>query len=770
MNDSVNTAVNWQTAGPAWVWVLAAGAVLTAIALSYRREARAFPADRCTLLAALRCLAALMLVTMLAGPALQRRRLGQPRLVVLVDRSTSMATGDVPLDSAAPSESPGFDGSSGGPLSSRAAAAGQWLAGGSPARWRQLQQDYDVQVIGFDESAQPLTLEEVIDQPLANKEETLRGTRLGDVVADSLAAGASPPAAIVILSDGIVTAGVPLATAGARARALGVPLFAVAIGSERPRPDIAVDGVLVEPIVFPGDRVPVEARIRAREYAGRTVDVALQIDGETAATTTVELRPDGQSAAVRLTWRPTAAGLVNAAVLVSPLADEANAANNRAAFSIRVRSEPIRVLLAAAAPSFEFRALKSLLERDPAIRLSAFLQEADAEFAEVDEAAVRDFPATAADFTELDVAILGDLDPDLLPPGGWDPLRAFVTEQGGGMAVIAGPQYMPFAYRSVPPMQTLLPIATDSINPLRVRSSDAGAWRIRPTAAGQAQILFQLGDSPAATAAIWEALPPVYWLLAPVELKPGAEVLAAAEPVPSEDDATRPAARSQPAIVRHFVGAGEVLMHLTDETWRWRYRNDDRFFLRYWGQAVRRLARGRLGRGQVQLTTDRADYEAGEPVVLRAVVPGAGQGGAVAATAVVSGETTGVRRVSLAPRPERPQVLESVLAGLSPDRYTARLADDVAVVPVQFTIERPPDELTRLAVDWAALAQAARLTGGQAVRWEHADELTALLPPPMPAVVERLPPEPLWNRPWAIGGLVALLSVEWFIRRRSGMA
>ena len=62
------------------------------------------------------------------------------------------------------------------------------------------------------------------------------------------------------------------------------------------------------------------------------------------------------------------------------------------------------------------------------------------------------------------------------------------------------------------------------------------------------------------------------------------------------------------------------MMHLTDESWRMRYRTDDHIFARYWGQAVRRLARGKLvdRTSGLWLKTDAQVYQLGTAVHVRA--------------------------------------------------------------------------------------------------------------------------------------------------------
>src|SRR5205085_11047406 len=75
-----------------------------------------------------------------------------------------------------------------------------------------------------------------------------------------------------------------------------------------------------------------------------------------------------------------------------------------------------------------------------------------------------------------------------------------------------------------------------------------------------------------------------------------------------------------PLVVQHFVGAGRALFFGFDETWRWRWREDELRFNQFWIQTVRYLARSRLGR--VELRLDRqTPYQRGEPVTITVRFP-----------------------------------------------------------------------------------------------------------------------------------------------------
>src|SRR4029077_13626323 len=68
-----------------------------------------------------------------------------------------------------------------------------------------------------------------------------------------------------------------------------------------------------------------------------------------------------------------------------------------------------------------------------------------------------------------------------------------------------------------------------------------------------------------------------------------------------------------PLLVQQFVGAGRSMFFGLDETWRWRFREDELRFNQFWIQTVRYLARSRLGR--IDLRVERqTPYRRGEPI------------------------------------------------------------------------------------------------------------------------------------------------------------
>jgi hypothetical protein len=762
--DRLLTEVRWN-----WDWSPAAtvlvviGAAAWVIAV-YMKEQPFVSRWKRAGLALLRMTAVAIALAMLAQPTIERRRVAVPQVAVLVDDSRSMDTRDV-----AAGDLPDARGAT--DKVTRREAWENLLTGGERSLLEELRSRYELQTVRFSGEARVVDVSPSVGEANgANADAASRGaTHVGDAVDFALHGLTGPrPAAIVLLSDGVSTGGRPLAEAAARAATLGVPVYAVAIGSDRPRPDVTIEDVVVEEVVFPGDRLQVEVAVRSVGFAGREVQATLSRtdNGVTLAKTRLTLSADGAMQTVRLALRPTEPGPMPLAVVIDDQPDEDDVANNRAELTVDVRNTPVRVLLVDSRPTFEYRALKSLLERDPAIDLRIWLQDADPEYASVDEAALRGFPATEAELLEYDVVLLGDADAQLLPQQTWDLLEKFVSSHGGGLCVIAGQQYMPRAYGDVRAMRTLLPIDLAAGPSPSASAATTDAMKVTPTPLGLQDASLQLGETLDESAQIWRELPPVFWMLQPTRPKPGAQVLAVATAERRDAD------EGPPVILRHYVGAGEVLMHATDETWGWRWRNDDRYFARYWGQAFRRLARGRALRGAGSLSTNRTEYGMGDPVTIRLRQGAAAAQAGDEATVELSGASTPTGERRLSRRGSIGHVFETTLHDLPADRYIVRAAPGTgggAPLSAEFVVASPPGELANLVVNSAGLRGAAEATGGRYYTTKTVGRLLDELPRPEPIAVERLPEEPLWNSPWMLTALCAALGIEWLVRRRSGM-
>ena len=111
----------------------------------------------------------------------------------------------------------------------------------------------------------------------------------------------------------------------------------------------------------------------------------------------------------------------------------------------------------------------------------------------------------------------------------------------------------------------------------------APSFRLELAPEGSLHEATRLQDEPGRNQNTWRSLPPFYWSAAVKETAPAATVLV--------NNAAPGEKGKMPLIAEHFAGQGKVLFVGTDETWRWRQNVGDRFFYRFWGQAVRAVAR-----------------------------------------------------------------------------------------------------------------------------------------------------------------------------------
>ncbi len=765
---------NWPW--PSWITLLAAVLAAIFVVGIYLREGRRASRRYRLVLAAVRLSLAALVLLMLAQVTLMLKRTGLPYVALLVDDSQSMTIADryedkiqKILEGRLKKTAP------------RDAEISRWdllrtlLCERDAAMLKGLSGQYKLRVYfltGVRLSRRP-DVDGVVEEikSLKPRGETSRiGAAVRDILDDLRGA---MPAGIVILSDGINTEGPSLADAAAYSQRRGVPLFCIGLGSSRPLRDLSLSDLLVDNVVFVDDVVNFECKISATGFQGTKAMVVLREKGKSdvLAKTEVTLGPDEQSQAVRLVYRPAQVGQFEYVVEVEPQEGELQTENNRQSRTIQVRKEKLRVLLAQAGPSFEFRYLRNVLERDDTIELHTVLQDSDLEHADQDKAALRMFPERREDLFAYDVIILGDLNPALLSASAMQSLAAFVDQpgKGGALMLLAGPKYMPLAYRDTP-LARLMPVDPGGVRLPDPNQPITEGFKLKPTELGLAAPAMQLGDSPAETQAIWQNLPDLYWYAEAQDLKPGARVLAE-HPTRTTRDG-----RLLPLFVMQYVGAGKVLFHATDETWRWRWRVGDVYFARYWIQTIRYLSRSRLaeGGGNVTLSTDRRQYAQGESVQLRArfaderLAPVEDNG----VTVMVEQPGQQTQRLELHRSSMGRGTFEGQFNRPLPGSYHAWIAApgiEGRAPAVDFVVSPPQGEFAQVRMDEAALGEAAKQTGGRYYDFQAAGKLLRDLPPGRQVPVETLPPIPLWNKwPLVLLFLVLLIS-EWLLRKRGGM-
>ncbi len=779
--NAAGEGTSW-TLEHSWAWapwvtlVFSVLAVLFVIAIYWLEKG---PAARWTrgCLALLRCATIGLVMLMLAEWILGLHRTGLPYVVVLVDDSASMNTVDRIDDEKfraalqARLKLAGFNDAT------RLNVAKTLLIENDAELLRQIADNYKLRVYFVSDTARAQSSDTTtLQTELRALEATGQASRLGQGLRNVLNdLRGTPPAAIIFLTDGVTTEGETLSEAAGYARRKGVPLFAIGLGSESAPRDLELADLLVDEVVFADDIINFEFTLFGSGLAGRSVDVTLKekSSDKPLAKRTVNIGADGQPQKLRLPYRTEKVGEYEFTIEVDKLPEETRHDNNRLAQVVSVRDEPIKVLLVQEYPNYEFRYLKELLGRDKTIRLHYLQQDADVDFVERTKQGERmslsTFPVRREELFEYDVILFGDVNPALLSASALQNVTDFVKEKGGGIIFVAGPEHMPLAYRNTP-LAEIIPIDLTTATVPDGRTPLVEGFRVEPTDAGLAKPQMQLGDSLAETGEIWQQrLDKLYWLLEIGRLKPVAQSLAEHPHRVSADG------RKLPIFIYAISGAGKVLFHATDDTWRWRARVGDVYFGRYWIQAIRYLGRSKLlGKDKsARLFTDRTKYSRGEPVRVQVRFIDERQAPADERGVTVMFERTGQsrRQVTLARSTQNRSLYEGQITKLTEGTYHAWIVDPaVAGEPAtDFQVLPPAGETARSQMDAVELARAAAESKGKFYRLNTVSRLLDDLPSGNPVPIESLPSMSLWNR-WPVLLLFLVLLIgEWLLRKRVGM-
>lgn len=588
-------------------------------------------------------------------------------------------------------------------------------------------------------------------------------------------------AAVIIAGDGRCTTETDVTALAELAGARRVPILAVRIGSPAPVRDLRVGPLRAEESVFAGDLLAVEARVEAVGL-DRAMPVTVQLvderSGLVAASETVALGPaeggDGAAAAaaVELRTKPTRPGLARYRVETPALPDEISTENNADLIEVMVLEEKLSVLYVEGYPRFEYRYLKNALVREPSMRVSVLLLEADDQFVQEGTEPIRRFPETPEELNRYDVVLFGDVDPlaGWLSPSQLRMLLDFVGNTGGGFGVIAGERYAPRRFRGTP-LEKLLPVRLDPDASRDVAFITSEGFNAQLTPDGESSRVLRFASDLEESRRLFKALPPLYWYAPSLGPRPGATVLV-------EHPSARAAAGLAPLVVLGRYGAGKIFYQATDDTWRWRRHTGEFLHDTYWVRITRELMRPRgVGRDKrLVIRTDQRDYAYGERVEIEVEVLDSellSELGDELSLVLADSDETAVMRTPLARVGDAVTLFEGSCVpprigsfALSVENVAPRPGDKPAAARIRVSPTDP--ESAQLEADHAILERLTQATGGRMVELNELTEVFASIPDRSVRIPDDVA-EPLWDSRliWLVFGL--MITGEWVLRKAMGM-
>ena len=744
------------------VALLVAGAVL-AIALSALSLADERPA-RGGFLLLLRTAGILACLLVALEPALELRQVTRlpNRVAVLVDASRSMEVR--PPD--------------GGPSRAERAAALVERAAPLFDGWRH--DGHEVDLLGFGETVAPANPTSLRAPPTAD------ATRIGEALGDVRARYAGRDlGAVVLISDGIDTGRIgegPVdAATRATVEALGVPIHTVGMGEKSLR-DLSVAAVLADDFAFVRTPVSIEAVIRQTGLPDRQVEVTLERDGRPVATRGVTLRGDRSEEKIAFDWLPDHPGNFVFRISTPVLAGEALASNNQQSFTLKVIRDRVRVLHLSGRPSWDERFLRAMLRRDPNVDLVSFFilrTEFDDQPMNHNELSLIPFP-TFEIFEEqlrsFDLVIFQNFN---YAPYGVEPflpnLRDYV-DGGGALAMVGGDLSFASGGYGATVLRDVLPVELPVAPPTPTGAPDADlttdAFRPKLTTEGRTHPVTSLLLDPHENELRWARLPPLEGINRVPRARAGTATLLVHPSHKGSDG--RPA----PVLVAGEVGKGRTLALLTDTGWHWGFvaagdGDDGRAFQRFWENAIRWLVRD-PALTLLRIELDRLEYRRNQPVGVRVRAMHADYSPApnvevtLEVTAADAGGDPPVLRTLHATTDADGEAQIDV--GLLPTgayRIKGRATVDSRPVTEEqtFVVRAGGPELDDVAARDRVLRELAQLSGGS-YAFEELGHVAVR--PSREVRVGRQETVEIWSTPPLLLLALALLTVEWVLRRRAG--
>lgn len=743
---------------PLWFALLVV-LIIAAVWLTYLKTTRPLTKAWKTFFITVRSAVLVLLLFCLLRPVVTTTQISpqETYLGVLIDDSQSMSIADMPGERSRES------------LVEQALFADGLL--------EELGESFQIRSFRFDSSTQRIAdLNDLaqegtassIDQALAYVDDQLRSLPLGG---------------LVVISDGADNSAIDPAI---RAQDFGnreIPLFTVGIGQEEIPQDIGIMDVSSAKTVLEGSVFNVQVALNHRGYEGQEVQLSI-MDGDTqVASDVVTLGAEGVTRRFELELTPERPELIVYDLQVELQPGEIIPENNAYSFLVdNTAKAPLDVLYIEGHPRNEYKFIRRAVQGDNSLRLATYLQTGPEKFyrqgIESPTELSSGFPRDKETLYQYEAIMLGDIEESFFTPEQLQLIEDFVAERGGGL-LVGGMVDEDFIDT---PIADILPVTLVAENFLpghlrggirRGTHPTGELFFPRLTRNGEFSPLLRLSGDDAANRAAWGALPELQGVYVNGRIKPGATVLL-------EHPLLQYQNQPLPIIASQRFGSGRSMSIATASTWRWQMMMpyEDQSHETLWRQMLRWLTVSAPER--ITINFDREFYNVGDEVNVTATVLNEEYEPDNDATLWMQ-TVNPLDQVT-----DTPMEWDITEDGVYRSNFTVQdegifsLLVDVASAAGEanpdstektaaFVVTPSLREYTNAAMDAGLLSRMADASGGRYFNWQNVADLpdTIQYTPNAYSTEEQID---LWDRPWLLALLIALLCTDWIARRMKGLS
>lgn len=587
----------------------------------------------------------------------------------------------------------------------------------------------------------------------------------------------------LIFSDGADTTELPsgvnkIEIISSLAKDLSAPFFAFSPGGNMEARDVAISNVSYDSFTFVRSPWKSDVVIKILGYKDLKLPITLKQGNDIIYSKVLDTGNE-RELHIDLSFTPHATGTFLYTISLPVQPHEAITENNQASFLVKVVRDKIRIMHVCGRPSWDERFLRQVLKSDPNIDLISFFilrTPTDVSDARSDELSLIPFPVD-----ELFTQALNSFDLVIFQNFDYRPydtaflrfshylnnLQEFVTEQGGGFLMIGGDISFSQGGYDGTPIDEILPVnlnsAKDTIDTTRLKAVLTNDGLKHPVTA--------FDDNPDRNIAIWKDLPELDGCNVAADVKPDAIPLV-----------IYPTKGNPPLVSVRDAGQGRCMAITTDSLWRWNFLSvgkggSNRPYIKFWQNSIKWLIKDPT-LNPIHITINKETFLPNEEVQIKIDAVGGNYQplDAVQLDIDITGEFSGKNIFSAKGTTGSDGQYRFTIKHDTEGYYIVKAVakkgnDDIGQDYTVFNIALQNKEFKDPSIRRDILAGLAEVSGGKYFDLP-AKNIGDKLSIENPAIVKLVGKRhiSLWDNGYIFIILLAIVSSEWWIRKRGGLS
>ncbi len=556
---------------------------------------------------------------------------------------------------------------------------------------------------------------------------------------------------VILVSDGVYNSGENPVYFSDK---MGMPIFTVGIGDSSVQKDLKIVDVIANDVAYTGVETPVMVKIENSQFEGQNVQVSLYDEKKEIAREKITLSPGINQQIVNFKFVPQEEGMKKFTVKIQQLPNEISYQNNQKSFYVKVLKGKHKILILSGAPSPDLAFIKRAVAGNKNYEIISYTEKRSKDFIEgnfdfkkveeCDAIVLIGFPVKTSDVEVI------------------NKIKEIISSRNKPVLFVMSRN---IDFEKLKILSEVLPFRFSRI------LGDEEVVNLSITEDGRNHAVMDLRDKNH----IWNLLPPIFKIRGIFTQSAGSIILAKAKYQNFESD--------DPLILANNLNNRKTLAILCYGIWRWKLltaQNEefDGFFENFISNAIRWLL-SPVGEEFVKFRIAKNFFSEDEKVEFSAQVY----------SEDYSPINDAEIRVKISNQENGEQIgeinLEQIGSGIYSGsiqikkgdyKYEANILRQGKLLKNfsgRFTVGETEIEFLKTQMDAGLLREIAQRTGGVFITGEKIDTLKVLIQSLQdfkPEIVEKRNEFILWSRIEPMIAVIVLLSIEWYLRKRYGLA